>query len=128
MIDTTISKHSNILYKFANNKDLTFQQSPLSTYPSFYWSTSYLIEQIYIELISAKEDDGITLKYEKRAKWLSRRIPLFDTSLPFIVYKKDLSKSVKKELCQIGETDYEYMKSLVKNAIEMIFMGLDEEL
>ena len=95
-------------------------------YPASDWSTSYLIEQIYFELISIREEDGVTLKYEKRSKWLNRRIPLFEISLPFIIYTKDLSERVKKEIVEIGEANYEYMKSLVKKSIEMIFMGLDE--
>jgi hypothetical protein len=95
-------------------------------YPRFIWNSNNLIEQIYIDLISAKEKDGITRKYEKRAKWLIRRIRLFELSLPFIIYKMDLSYQVKKELAEIGKANYKYMKSLVNRAIEMIFEGLDE--
>lgn len=94
--------------------------------PYFFWSTRYLTEQIYIELISSKEEDGITLKYQKRAKWLLRRIPVFNVQLPFIIYKKDLSERTKKELIEIAQIDFNFMKNLVKRSIEMIFESLDE--
>ena len=35
-------------------------------YPKFEWSTNYIIEQTYLDLISATASDGITRIYEQQ--------------------------------------------------------------
>ena len=50
------------------------QMSTIINYPKLEWTKNYLIEHIYIVLISILQNDGITRKYETRARWLIRRI------------------------------------------------------
>jgi hypothetical protein len=103
------------------------QIAAITYFPKYTWTTSYTIEQVHIELISTIcVNDGITLRYEKRAKWLIRRISIWRPPPDFIIYRKDLSKRVLAELQYILKFSPETVDYIMKKAIEMIFMGLAE--
>ena len=67
-------------------------------YPKFEMNINYLIEQIYLTLISALQNDGITRKYEARARWLIRRFNLWVPPPIFIIYRRDFPKEIWKEI------------------------------
>ena len=48
------------------------QIGTIINYPKIEWSTNYIIEQTYLDLISATASDGITRIYEQQAKWYNR--------------------------------------------------------
>ena len=56
-----------------------------------------VIEQIYLVLISVFQDDGITRKYEARARWLIRRFSTWFPPPVFIIYRRDFPKEIWKE-------------------------------
>ena len=48
------------------------QIGTIINYPKIEWSINYIIEQTYLDLISATACDGITRIYEQQVKWYSR--------------------------------------------------------
>lgn len=100
-------------------------------YPKFEWSTNYIIEQTYLDLISATDCDSITRIYEQQVKWYSRRAPIWKPSPVFIVFRKHLSKRVKLELAKLQKTSPETLDYVMRRSIEMLFEGItkqDEEI
>lgn len=95
--------------------------------PEEVWSTNYLVEQIYITLISTVEKDGITPKYQKRARWLLRRFALWDPPPEFLVYRRDLSYRILKELSSLRKSSPKALDYVMTRAIEMIFEGITEQ-
>ena len=124
------NNYNRINLKISDNlrkKGINIQIAAITYFPKYAWTISYLIEQIYMDLISTISiNDGVTLRYEKRAKWLIRRISIYRPPPEFIIYRKDLSKRILEELERLLISSPETLDYVVKRAIEMIFMGLDE--
>lgn len=98
----------------------------LINYPQFHWSINYTIEQVFLCLIKATENDGITRKYEKRIRWLIRRFNIWKPSPEVIIYRKDLSKRVYDELVQLQKEFPDRLDYVMTRAIEMIFECITE--
>jgi hypothetical protein len=107
------------------------QIGTIINYPEIEWSTNYIIEQTYMDLISATASDGITRIYEQQAKWYSRRAPIWKPSPIFVIFRKHLSKRVKKELAKLKKTWPKTLDYVMNRCIEMLFEGItkqDEEI
>lgn len=98
----------------------------LINYPDFQWSLVYLIEQLFLCLIKAKEKDGITRKYEKRARWFLRRVNLSKPQSKFIIYRKDLTREVYGELVKLQKASPQTLNYVITRALEMIFECIEE--
>jgi hypothetical protein len=96
-------------------------------YPQFEWSTNYIIEQTYLDLISASAFDGITRIYEQQVKWYSRRAPIWKPPPVFIVFRKHLSKRVKQELAKLQKTSPETLDYVMRRSVEMLFEGITQQ-
>ena len=99
----------------------------LINFPKFEWSINYLIEQNYLDLISATAYDGITRIYEQQAKWYIRRTQIWKPSPVFVVCRKHLSKRVKQELVKLQKFSPKTLDDVMKRSIEMIFEGITEQ-
>ncbi len=100
-------------------------------YPKIEWSLNYIIEQNYLDLISATAYDGITRIYEQQAKWFIRRASIWKPPPVFVVFRKHLSKRVKQELAKLQKTSPETLDYVMRRSIEMLFEGItkqDEEI
>jgi hypothetical protein len=95
-------------------------------YPKFVWTTNYFIEQVYLCMIKARDKDGITRRYEKRAKWFLRRINLWDSSPEFIIYRKDFSKRVYQELIKYKRESPITLNYVITSALEDLFESIQE--
>jgi hypothetical protein len=95
-------------------------------YPKIEWSINYFIEQIYLVLISVLQNDGITRKYETRARWLIRRINLWKPPPVFIIYRRDFPKNIWIKIVTLQKKSPTAVDYVIKRAIEMIFDCLDE--
>ena len=73
-------------------------------YPKIEWSINYIIEQTYLDLISATACDSITRIYEQQVKWYSRRAPIWNPPPIFIIFRKHSIKRVKQELTKLQKT------------------------
>jgi hypothetical protein len=96
-------------------------------YPKIEWSLNYLIEQNYLDLISATAYDGITRIYEQQAKWFIRRAQIWKPPPVFVVFRKHLSKRVKQELAKLQKTSYKILNDVMRRSIEMLFEGIIEQ-
>ena len=103
------------------------QISTIINYPKFEWSTNYLIEQTYLDLISATDCDSITRIYEQQVKWYSRRAPIWNPPPVFVVFRKHLSKRVKQELVKLQKTSPETLDYVMRRSIEMLFEGITQQ-
>jgi len=107
------------------------QIGTIINFPKIEWSTNYIIEQTYLDLISATAYDGITRIYEQQVKWYSRRAPIWKASPVFVVFRKHLSKRVKQELAKLQKTWPKTLDYVMRRSIEMLFEGItkqDEEI
>ena len=107
------------------------QIGTIINFPKIEWSTNYIIEQTYLDLISATAYDGITRIYEQQVKWYSRRALIWKPPPVFVVFTKHLSKRVKQELAKIQKISPETLDYVMRRSIEMIFEGIiqqDEEI
>ena len=96
-------------------------------YPEYQWSTNYTIEQTFLCLIKIKEKDSITCKYEKRLRWLMRRFNIWAASQPIvIIYRKDLSKRIYKELVKLKEESPTTLDYIITRTLEMVFECIEE--
>ena len=95
-------------------------------YPNFEMNISYLIEQIFIVLISVLQDDGITRKYEARARWLIRRFNLWLPPPVFIIYRRDFPKEIWREITALQKKCPKTLDYVITRALEMIFDCLEE--
>ena len=102
-------KKENRLFDFKISPSLTQEKNnnnfeltgAIIYHPKFEWTTNYLIEQVFLCLIKAREKDGITRKYEKRLRWLIRRFNIWNPPPDVIIYRKDLSKRVYNKLVHL---------------------------
>ena len=62
------------------------QIGTIRNFPKIEWSTNYIIEQTYLDLISATAYDGITRIYEQQVKWYIRRAPIWNPPPVFTLY------------------------------------------
>jgi hypothetical protein len=107
------------------------QIGTIINYPKIEWSTNYIIEQIYLDLKSATASDGITRIYEQQARWYSRRASIWNPPPTFVIFRKHLSNSVKKELAKLKKTLPKTLDYVMNRSIEMLFEGItkqDEEI
>ena len=107
------------------------QIGTIINFPKFEWSTNYIIEQTYLDLIDATAYDGITRIYEQQVKWYNRRAPIWKPSPIFVVFRKHLSKRVKQELATLQKTSPQTLEYVMRRSIEMLFEGItkqDEEI
>lgn len=95
-------------------------------YPKFEWTINYLIEQIYLVLISVLQNDGITGKYETRARWLIRRINLWKPSPVFIIYRKDFPKNIWRKIILLQKQSSQTLDYVITRALDMIFECIEE--
>jgi hypothetical protein len=95
-------------------------------YPKLEWTINSFIEQIYLVLISVLQNDGITRKYESRARWLIRRINVWKPPPVFIIYRKDFPKNIWVEIVTLQKESSKALACVIKRAIEMIFDCIDE--
>ena len=66
------------------------QIGTIINYPKIEWSTNYIIEQTYLDLISATAYDSITRIYEQQAKWFSRRAPIMEATSCLYCFQETL--------------------------------------
>ena len=107
------------------------QIGTIINYPKIEWSTNYIIEQTYLDLISATTYDSITRIYEQQVKWYIRRAPIWNPPPVFVIFRKHLSKRVKQELAKLQKTSPKTLDYVMRRSIEMIFEGItkqDEEI
>ena len=95
-------------------------------YPNLEMNISYLIEQIFIVLISVLQDDGITRKYEAKARWLIRRFNLCLPPPVFIIYRRDFPKEIWREITALQKKYPKTLDYVITRALEMIFDCLEE--
>ena len=95
-------------------------------YPNLEMNISYLIEQIFIVLISVLQDDGITRKYETRARWLIRRFILWKPPPVFIIYRRDFPKDIWIKIVSLYEKSPKTLDYVITRALEMIFDCIEE--
>lgn len=95
-------------------------------YPKFEWTINYLIEQIYLVLISVLQNDGITRKYETRARWLIRRINLWKPSPVFIIYRKDFPKNIWRQIILLQKQSSQTLDYVITRALDMICECIEE--
>ena len=103
------------------------QIGTIINYPKIEWSPNYLIEQNYLDLISATAYDGITRIYEQQAKWFNRRALIWKPSPVFVVFRKHLSKRVKQELAKLQNISSKTLDYVMRRSIEMIFEGITQQ-
>jgi hypothetical protein len=106
-----------------NNFELT---GAIICHPKFVWTTNYLIEQVFLSLIKAREKDGIIRRYEKRAKWFLRRINVLDSPPVFIIYRKDFSIRVYQELLKLHRESPKTLNYVITSALEYLFESIQE--
>ena len=87
---------------------------------------NYLIEQIYLILISVLQKDGITRKYEARARWLIRRFNIWIPPPVFIIYRRDFPKEIWREIVALQKKSPKTLDYVITRALEMIFDCLEE--
>ena len=102
------------------------QIGTITNYPKLEWTKNYLIEHIYIVLISVLQNDGITRKYETRARWLIRRINLWKPSPVFIIYRKDFPKNIWIKIIALQKQSPKILDYVITRALEMIFECIEE--
>jgi hypothetical protein len=102
------------------------QIGTIVNYPRLEWTINYLIEQIYLALISVLQNDGITRKYETRARWLIRRINLWKSSPVFIIYRRDFPKEIWREITALQKKYPKTLDYVITRALDMIFDCLEE--
>ena len=95
-------------------------------YPKVEWTINYLIERIYLILISVLQNDGITRKYETRARWLIRRINLWKPSPVFIIYRKDFPKNIWIKIIALQKQSPKILDYIIIRVLEMIFECIEE--
>jgi hypothetical protein len=123
------AKTANINLKRAET--ILEQIGTIINFPEIEWSTNYIIEQTYLDLISATAYDSITRIYEQQVKWYIRRAPIWNPPPVFIVFRKHLSKRVKQELAKLQKTWPKTLDYVMRRSIEMLFEGItiqDEEI
>jgi hypothetical protein len=86
------------------------------------WTTEFVVDQLHFHL-ETFIDGSKEKKYQKRAKDLLYRIPVYIPVPPFIVYRKDLSDRLKDELADYSEKARE---DILKAAIGRIFENIDQ--
>jgi hypothetical protein len=97
------------------------------------WTTDRCINEIFLCLAKVKEKiidgDGIsryTSKYERRAREIIYRIPIYRPSPLLIIHISDLSQRVKNELeVLLKETDEKTVLMLLKESTGKFFENLD---
>ena len=95
-------------------------------YPKMEMNINYLIEQIYLILISVLQKDGITRKYEARARWLIRRFNIWIPPPMFIIYRRDFPKEIWREIVALQKKSPKTLDYVITRALEMIFDCLEE--
>jgi hypothetical protein len=86
------------------------------------WTTSYLIEELHCYLESF-EDVYKDRKYERQAKDLIYRIPVYHPVPTYVIDKKDLTERLIKELQIYGLRE---RNELLKIAVGRIFENINE--
>src|SRR5829696_7895923 len=110
-----------------NNNNNFQSKGAIIYYPRFEWTTNHLIDQIFIYLIKTREEnDGITRRYEKRAKWYLRRVNLWNPPPEFIIYRKDFSKQIYQELVRLQKESPKTLNYVITTALEMLFESIEE--
>ncbi len=77
-------------------------------------------------MIKAREKDGITRRYEKRAKWFLRKINVWDPPSLFIIYRKDFSKRVYQESLKLHRESPETLNYVITSALEYLVESIQE--
>jgi|SRR5215203_6252350 len=90
------------------------------------WSINKIIDELYMQLISIIDEDGITLKYEKQARYLIRKIPIFRPIPEFVIFLNDLSYKLKEQLRKLAKIDPKLLDKIMKRTIEIIFDDIEE--
>src|SRR5215208_6160448 len=80
----------------------------------------------FLCLIKTTEKDGITRRYENRIRWLIRRFNIWNPPPEVIIYKKDLSQRVRKELVKLMKESPETLDYVIIRALEMILECITE--
>jgi len=86
------------------------------------WTTNYLIEELhcYLELF---EDENKDRKYERQAKDLIYRIPIYRPVPTYVIDKKNLTERLIRELQSYGLRERD---ELLKTAVGRIFENINE--
>jgi hypothetical protein len=91
-------------------------------FSDYKWTTEFLVNQLPFHL-ETFIDSNLEKKYQKQAKDLIYRIPVYIPVPPFIVYKKDLGDRLKNELADYSEKD---RADVLKTAVERIFENINQ--
>lgn len=94
-------------------------------YPKSECTIDYVIEQLYICLISKTEKDGFTRKYEKQVQDLIYKIPISNPIPYYIINLNDLTLRIKQELVLLLKE--KILDKVMKEAIGRIFEEVDKE-
>ena len=120
-------KKENSLFDFKFSPSLTQENNnnfeltgAIIYHPKYEWTTNYLIEQVFLSIIKAREKNRITRRYDKRAKWFLRRINVWDPPPVFIIYRKDFSKRVYKELIKLHRESPKKLIYVITSALEYL--------
>jgi hypothetical protein len=97
------------------------------------WTEDRCVHELFLCLVQVKEkivdNDGESLyisKYEKQAREIIYRIPIFRPSPPFVINASDLSQRVTNELQILRkETNEKTLFILLKEAAGKFFENLD---
>jgi hypothetical protein len=90
------------------------------------WTLNKIIDELYMQLISTIDKDGITLKYENQARYLIRRIPILKPIPTFMIYLNDLSVKLKEQLKKLAKIDPKFLDKIMRRTIEIIFNDIEE--
>jgi hypothetical protein len=96
----------------------------LLTIEEEYWTTTRLIEELYLHLMRVIiNHDSPKRKYKEQAMYLMYRIPVYRPTPPFIIGVQDLGDKLKAELEAL---DHESLNDVLKDAIGRIFESINE--
>jgi hypothetical protein len=88
------------------------------------WTTERLIDELHYHLESFKDKYNNT-KYEKHAKELLYRIPIYHPVPSFIIYNEDLTNRLRKELSNYDTTS---RNDILKAAVGRIFQNINRDI
>lgn len=94
------------------------------------WTTEKLVDEMFLHLIGLTEDvsnnnkERIEVrKYERQARQLIHRIPIYESTPEFTIKKSDLTDKIRKELLE--NTSIEWCQNVLKRAVGRIFENVN---
>jgi len=107
--ENTVTNSKDVHYEYIDSSEL--------------WSTSKIIQQLHMHLVTIKDEDNETDFYVMHAKRLMTKIPIH-TNAVFEVYIEDLTPELEKQLGYLYKYERKTLNWVMKEAIGRIFEGL----